>query len=119
MARWRGARTRQSWRAAVSTQARGARLRDADRTTAEAGRQLAHRARHGLATSHRMVEGFDARVRALDPERALARGWSITRSSDGAVLRSPEEVSPGDRLSTLLAGGELRSTVDEPGALDE
>ncbi len=94
-------------------------LRGADRITADAARQLAHRARHAVAASDRMVDGLDARVRALDPERALARGWSITRRADGTVLRAPDEVSPGDRLSTLLAGGELRSTVDESGALDD
>jgi exodeoxyribonuclease VII large subunit len=59
-----------------------------------------------------VLDGVDARVRALDPERALARGRSITRTADGRVVRSPADVTAGDTLLTRLAGGEVRSTVD-------
>ena len=38
----------------------------------------------------------EARLRALDPDRTLARGWSITRGPDGSVVRSPADVQPGD-----------------------
>ncbi|HJR26328.1 MAG TPA: hypothetical protein VJ804_12705, partial [Acidimicrobiales bacterium] len=46
-----------------------------------------------------------------DPDRTLARGWSITRRGDGTVVRSPDDVAEGDELRTRVAGGELRSTV--------
>ena len=35
-------------------------------------------------------------VRALDPARALARGWSITRDANGQVIRSVADVGDGD-----------------------
>jgi hypothetical protein len=44
----------------------------------------------------------------------LARGWTITRGPDGRVVRAPEDVAPGDVLTTQLAGGAVRSRV-EPG----
>ncbi len=88
------------------------RMRDATTTLAAAERRLVARGPRYLAEAQRAVDALDARVRALDPERALARGWSITRAADGRVLRSADEVRPGDTLVTQLGTGEVRSTVD-------
>lgn len=54
-----------------------------------------------------------ARVAAADPDRALARGWSITRNSDGRLVRDPSAVAPGSILHTRTAGGTIISTVNE------
>ncbi len=61
------------------------------------------------------VDGLKARARAHDPQRALARGWSLTRREDGALVRTPADVLPGDRLLTQVAGGTLHSTVEAAG----
>jgi exodeoxyribonuclease VII large subunit len=53
-----------------------------------------------------------ARVDALDPARALARGWSLTRTADGRLVRSAADVGPGDRLVTTVADGTLTSRVE-------
>jgi exodeoxyribonuclease VII large subunit len=50
-------------------------------------------------------------VSALDPARALARGWSITRTATGSVVRRSTDVGPGDTLVTTLAHGSVTSTV--------
>ena len=76
-------------------------------------RRLAHRAPRVITEADRVLRSIEARVRALDPERALARGWSITRTAAGRVVRHPDEVAVGDALVTLLAGGTVRSTVTE------
>ena len=55
-----------------------------------------------------------AQTRAADPAIAALRGWSITRHSDGRLLRSVHELAPGDELSTTLADGTVRSTVQAP-----
>jgi exodeoxyribonuclease VII large subunit len=89
-------------------------LHTAEVTVRAAERRLATRAPRAVAEAERSLEAVSARVRALDPARVLARGWSITRSADGRVLRSPDDVGAGDPLVTLLAGGEIRSTVDNP-----
>jgi exodeoxyribonuclease VII large subunit len=87
-------------------------VRDATSAVAVAERRLVARGPRAIAEAARVLDGVDARVRALDPERALARGWSITRTADGRVVRSPADVTAGDTLLTRLAGGEVRSTVD-------
>jgi exodeoxyribonuclease VII large subunit len=56
-----------------------------------------------------------ARVAAqLSPERVLSRGFSITRTAAGRVLRAPGDASPGERLVTQLAAGTVTSRVEEP-----
>lgn len=54
---------------------------------------------------------LEARLQALDPEKIMARGWSITRQSDGSVVRSAAGVNTGDELTTQLADGEVTSSV--------
>jgi exodeoxyribonuclease VII large subunit len=86
-------------------------LRAAEVLVAAGERRLAHRAPRALTDAERVLEAVERRLRALDPERTLARGWSITRRVDGRVVRSPDEVAPGDRLETTLARGVIHSEV--------
>jgi exodeoxyribonuclease VII large subunit len=88
-----------------------AHVRAADLVLVDSARRLRARAPRALTDADRALTSLEARVRANDPERTLARGWSITRTPDGTVVRAPEEVAPGDELRTLVAGGEVRSTV--------
>jgi exodeoxyribonuclease VII large subunit len=88
-------------------------LRAAELLVSAAERRVAHRAPRALAEGERSLDALDARLRSLDPDRTLARGWSITRRADGQVVRAPGDVRPGDALVTRLAGGELRSTVSD------
>lgn len=83
---------------------------------------LARRAERlgGLATGGLSRAGQElARQRALagalDPRRQLERGWSLTRTSAGVVLRDPSQVEEGDELVTTLAGGTVPSVVRAPG----
>jgi exodeoxyribonuclease VII large subunit len=69
----------------------------------------------GLAGAERRLATLAARVDAVDPQRALARGWSITRTADGALVRDPAGVAPGTSLVTTLAEGRLHSRVEDLG----
>jgi len=89
-----------------------AQIREARSVLDHAERRLVARAPRSLTEAARALDAVTSRVRALDPQRALARGWSITRTVDGRVVRSPSDVSPGAALVTQTAGGEVRSTVD-------
>jgi exodeoxyribonuclease VII large subunit len=86
-------------------------LRDAEARVGEHARHLRRRAPRAVADAERALAALDARVRGHDPARTLARGWSITRTADGRVVRSPGDAEEGDELRTLTAGGEVRSTV--------
>ena len=80
-----------------------ARLDDAHRrTTTVAPRTIADQARR--------LDAIAATIRAYDPATSLARGWSITRGADGKVVRAGH-LHPGDRLTTVLADGEVTSVV--------
>jgi len=57
------------------------------------------------ATSQRAV------LEAYDPRRQLARGWTLTHTPDGRLLRSAAELTDGDALVTTFADGAAESTV--------
>lgn len=72
--------------------------------------------RSSARTLERSASELDAiaiRLTDLDPATTMARGWSITRGPDGRVVRTVGDVSTGDRLTTTLVDGAVRSTVDE------
>jgi exodeoxyribonuclease VII large subunit len=50
-------------------------------------------------------------LRALGPESAFQRGFSITLGPDGKALRSVAGVGPGTRLRTKVSDGEIRSEI--------
>ena len=50
-------------------------------------------------------------VRALGPESAFQRGFSITLGADGKVVRSAASLLPGDLLRTKFNDGEVASRV--------
>jgi exodeoxyribonuclease VII large subunit len=86
-----------------------------------AGQRLRHHAVNLARGLPRCLDDLDndlvnaeARVRAHDPERALARGWSITRTADGHVVRDAASLGAGDEIVTTLAGGDVRSHVEGP-----
>lgn len=61
----------------------------------------------------RHLDGLASRARLLDPVHTMARGWSITRTADGTVVRDASSLAPGAELVTTFASGTARSTVEE------
>ena len=51
-------------------------------------------------------------LRALGPESAFQRGFSIARTADGTIVTSATALQPGERLRTRFADGEITSVVD-------
>ncbi len=89
---------------------RGA-LNDQQRRIERHAGRLGADARRHVRTAELLLDGLDGRVRLLDPAAALARGWSLTRRADGSLVRSVDDVRPGERLSTLVHRGEIISEV--------
>jgi exodeoxyribonuclease VII large subunit len=77
------------------------------------GQRLARRSPALARQAARHLDSVDARLRALDPARTLARGWSITRTPDGHAVRSAGELAPGDAVVTTFVDGAVRSRVEE------
>lgn len=101
-----------------------ARLHDAERALGTAAQSALARARIELsrpslqrAMSHRLamesarVSSAAAQLHAISPTRVLDRGYSVTLRADGRAVRTPSDVAPGDPLTTRLAEGTIRSTV--------
>ena len=75
--------------------------------------RLVTRTRTALEREQQRVAMHAVMVRGLDPAVTMARGWSITRTADGTVVRSVADVAPGDTITTLVADGAISSTVEE------
>jgi len=90
----------------------GSLLDGAQRALDDHARRLPAAAGRQLAWAEQRVDVLHARTQALDPQRALARGWAIVRMADGSVLRSVAGVDDGSVLSVQVADGTLQATVD-------
>lgn len=70
-----------------------------------------HRAtawRDGLGQEVRRLAG---QLKALSPQAVLERGFSITQQADGRILHDAAAVKAGERLTTRLARGTVKSDV--------
>ncbi len=75
----------------------------------EAGAGAIHRRRDRLAALHRELV-------LAGPASVLARGYSVTTTADGSVVRSARALRPGDSIRTRVADGAFDATVSGPGA---
>jgi len=66
-----------------------------------------------LAREEAVIAKHEVRARALDPERVLARGYSILRGPDGRVVRSVEDAKKDDTLDARLRDGGMKLQVCE------
>jgi exodeoxyribonuclease VII large subunit len=76
------------------------------------GERLVRRPSQIAAQHAQHLDHLDARVRLLDPVHTMSRGWSITRTADGRLLRDTAGLSAGDSIVTTLAAGTITSTID-------
>jgi exodeoxyribonuclease VII large subunit len=85
------------------------------RTQAELVAGLLQRARrcltHALDRAEDDIRHSRARVHALSPAATLERGYAVVQRADGHVVRSPDEVAPGEPLGIRLAKGRIAATV--------
>lgn len=89
-------------------------LTGAERRLDHAASVLVTRAPRLLTVEQRHVDSLAARVALLDPEKLLARGWSITTTADGRLVRRPDDAPPGSILHTRIAAARLLSRVVDP-----
>jgi exodeoxyribonuclease VII large subunit len=94
-----------------ATAARG-RIERAESARQVLAWRLAGAARARLATAAERLEGRARLIASLGPASTLGRGFSITRTAAGELVRRPEQVAAGTRLVTELAGGTLASRVE-------
>ncbi len=67
---------------------------------------------HTLALRRSGLEGLQARLFTLSPLATLERGYAVVRQEDtGTVVRSVDQVSPGDALLIQVHDGEFGATT--------
>ncbi len=57
------------------------------------------------------LDAISPRLTAINPFATLARGYSITETSHGQLLKSVQQAKPGDTLKTRLQDGWLESKI--------
>ena len=87
----------------------------AQQQLARKGTALLSRVTTSIDRSMAEVDANRRVLNALDPNRQLARGWSITTTSDGEVLRSVAQATPGSTIVTRVSDGNIESTVSAQG----
>lgn len=85
----------------------------AERRLADAHDRLTRRARQPLEVAEQRLDSVAARLELLDPVNLLRRGWTITRTADGAVIRSVGDAVSGSVITTQTADGLLASRIEE------
>lgn len=78
---------------------------------ADAARRVEREVRRRLAADADRASSRRAVLEAYDPRRQLARGWTLTHTVEGRLLRHTADVAEGLALVTTFADGEARSTV--------
>ncbi|HEV3080948.1 MAG TPA: exodeoxyribonuclease VII large subunit [Gemmataceae bacterium] len=90
------------------------RLRELERRLDEGGERLHRGAHQRLEQVRERLQAQAARLETLSPLNVLGRGYSLTRrEADRAVIRSPDQLRPGERLVTDVADGRIISRVEE------
>jgi exodeoxyribonuclease VII large subunit len=91
----------------------GERIDELRRRVDDLGARLQRAMRTRLATAQQALSTAAARLDGLSPLRVLARGYSLTQREDGRIVRSSDEVRPGERVVTRLASGTVTSVVEK------
>ena len=72
--------------------------------------RLAQGFRNRLEHEKRQLDFYARQVQALDPERLLKLGYSLTYRN-GQIVTCADELQPGDVIETHLAEGRVHSKV--------
>jgi exodeoxyribonuclease VII large subunit len=70
---------------------------------------------HTLEIDRTRLAGLELRLRTLNPQAILERGFSILTLKDGSSVRSVQQVQPGDDLQVRVSDGEFGARVQDPG----
>jgi len=87
------------------------RLREQQHQLSNSERALIDAMQRLLISSRHRFTRLTDKMNAVSPLATLSRGYSITQTEQGKIIRNAKEVKQGDQIVTTLANGEIRSTV--------
>jgi exodeoxyribonuclease VII large subunit len=90
------------------------RIQVAEQRLDELGERLNRSWRQRLAQWQQRIQATAGRLETLSPLNVLSRGYSLTkRASDQKVVRTADQVQPGDLLVTILQRGQVTSRAEQ------
>jgi exodeoxyribonuclease VII large subunit len=72
---------------------------------------MRHRLESAVAERKQTLRRLEAQLRALSPLAVLERGYSLTQTEDGAVVRNAAQLKTGETVRTRLFNGSFISEV--------
>ena len=87
------------------------RVDNAREVLVQQGRHLERAISQQLTHAHERLAAASARLDALSPLAVIARGYSVVRTTDGALVRRCDQVMDGDVIEARMPDGWLRAQV--------
>ena len=115
---WQRASHANSWRARELSQRFGAarpRLELLARDAGDVAQRLRNAVLDHLGTASARLTELDAQLKQLNPELVLERGYSITETLDGAIVRDAAVLAVGDDIRIVFARGWAGAQVKHKG----
>ena len=88
-----------------------ARMRDAQQRIDVVRESLARLTKQEIDNVRQRFRRAEGILRVLGPDGTLQRGYSITRDTEGNVIRAVRDVRPRMKIRTRVTDGEFRSEV--------
>ena len=79
----------------------------------EIERRLTAKPPQMIKVAREQFRRLESMLRVLGPDATLRRGYSITKTAEGRVIRSATKVTPGMKIVTRLSDGEFASAVSD------
>jgi exodeoxyribonuclease VII large subunit len=89
------------------------RIHELEQRLDDTAARLARAAKVKLSQATQKLAEVSARLETLSPLQVLSRGYSLTHTADGRLVRDAGPLRPGDLLITRVADGVIRSLVTE------
>jgi exodeoxyribonuclease VII large subunit len=95
------------------TQALPGRIAPAQSRLQQATERLPRVIQRRVTQQEQLLKSLTRTLNAVGPGRVLERGYSYTTDSEGKLLRSVEDVTEGQQITTVLADGKVKSVVGD------
>jgi exodeoxyribonuclease VII large subunit len=86
-------------------------LRSQERATQESGRRLNGGIQLVLERLQSRLTRAEAHISSLNPQLMLERGYSITQTADGSIVRDADVLAVGEEIGVKFARGSVQTAV--------
>lgn len=93
-------------------------LRRLERDMLESGRRLSDAVQRNLERGQARLARAEAHITSLNPQLMLERGYSITETADGVIVRDAAALAAGEEIRVTFARGAVQAAVTKMGDID-